>query len=90
MTPLPTKGKYLDWTLGSGTNLLRDRYGADYAMFMYLHDTYTSAGRAFVMLGAAALGVGMQGGQQLGYTSLVDLRTGKMVWFNRICFVLKI
>jgi hypothetical protein len=79
---LPTKGKALDWTLGPGANDLRAKYGADYALFTHVEDTYTSAGRWIVMLGAAALGVGVSGGRQVGFASLVDLRTGQIVWFN--------
>jgi hypothetical protein len=81
---LPNKGDALDWTLGSGTNDMRKHYGADYALFVYVRDSYTSAGRALMMVGAALFGVGIQGGQQTGFASLVDLRTGNIVWFNRI------
>ncbi|NKB42928.1 MAG: hypothetical protein GKS03_01495 [Alphaproteobacteria bacterium] len=79
---LPNKTKAMDWTLGPGTNIMRDRYDADYALFMYVRDSYTTAGRAFLMVGAAMFGVGVQGGTQVGYTSLVDLRTGDVIWFN--------
>lgn len=81
---LPTKGEALDWTIGPGANAFRTHYGADYALFVYVRDSYTSAGRAIMMIGAAILGVGVQGGQQVGFASLVDLRTGNIVWFNRI------
>jgi hypothetical protein len=79
---LPNKTQAMDWTLGPGAAVLRDHYGADYALFIYVNDTYTSAGRAILMLGAAAFGVGIQGGQQIGFVSLVDLRTGNITWFN--------
>ena len=81
---LPNKGDALDWTLGPGANALREHYGADYALFVFVRDSYTSAARALVMLGAAAFGVGLQGGQQIGFASLVDLRTGNIVWFNQL------
>ncbi len=81
---LPSKGDALDWTLGPGANVLRDHYGADYALFVYVRDSYTSTGRAMLMIGAALFGVGVAGGQQIGFASLVDLRTGNIVWFNRI------
>ncbi|HTO41016.1 MAG TPA: hypothetical protein VL026_08580, partial [Rhizomicrobium sp.] len=38
---LPNKGETFDWTLGPGTNELRDQYGADYALFVYVRDSYT-------------------------------------------------
>ncbi len=79
---LPTKGSALDWTLGPGTREMRDRYKADYAMFVYVRDSYTSAGRALMMIGAAMLGVGIQGGRNTSFVSIVDLRTGNIVWFN--------
>jgi hypothetical protein len=81
---LPTKKNGFDWTLGPGVNVLRDRYKSDYALFVHVRDSYTSAGRAMLMLGAAVLGVGVQGGRQVGFASLVDLRTGRIVWFNRL------
>jgi hypothetical protein len=36
------------------------------------------------MIGMALLGIGMPGGIQVGYASLVDLETGQVVWFNRL------
>ncbi len=30
------------------------------------------------------MGVGLQGGMQVGFASLVDLQTGDVVWFNRL------
>jgi hypothetical protein len=79
---LPTKGKALDWTLGPGTQGMRSRLGADYGLFIYVRDSYTTAGRALMMIGAAILGVGITGGQQVAFASLVDLNTGNIVWFN--------
>ncbi len=81
---LPTKGKTLDWTLGPGVSALRDHYSGDYALFVYVRDSYSTAGRAAVMILGAIAGIGVQGGQQVGFASLVDLRTGKIVWFNRL------
>jgi len=87
---LPNKGTALDWTLGPGTVDMRDHYGADYALFVYVRDSYTSAGRRAVqvlgVLAGAALGVAVvpAGGVQIGFASLVDLRTGNIVWFNRL------
>ena len=81
---LPTKKDNFDWTLGPGVAALRDHYHGDYALFVYVRDSYTTAGRALIMLGAAMVGVGVQGGQQIGFASLVDLRTGRIVWFNQL------
>lgn len=79
---LPTKKEPFDFTLGPGVTDFGTRYGADYALFVVVRDSYTSAGRAALMIGAAILGVGVTGGQQVGYASLVDLKTGNVVWFN--------
>ena len=64
--------------------LLRDKYGSDYALFVFLRDSYVSAGRVAVQIFAAAFGVGISGGTQVGFASLVDLKTGDVVWFNRL------
>ncbi|MDE2181652.1 MAG: hypothetical protein KGJ78_01385 [Alphaproteobacteria bacterium] len=85
---LPTKGTALDWTLGPGATALRDHYGADYAMFVYVRDSYASAGRqaliasSWVMCGLTGICIGVQGGSTVAFVSLVDLRTGNIVWFN--------
>jgi hypothetical protein len=84
MQAWPTKKDNFDWTLGPGVAALRDHYQGDYALFVFVRDSYTGAGRAAVMLAFAAFGVGLQGGQQLGFASLVDLRTGRIVWFNKL------
>jgi hypothetical protein len=81
---LPTKNNKLDWTLGPAVSDLRDRYQADYALFIYVRDSYTSAGRAAVIFLGAMLGVAIPGGVQIGFASLVDLESGDIVWFNRL------
>jgi hypothetical protein len=81
---LPSKGDALDWTLGPGTVELRERYGADYALFVLLRDSYSTPGRQAAQVVGALLGVGISGGIQVGVASLVDLRTGNIVWFNRL------
>lgn len=81
---LPTKSKTFDWNLGKGGNSLREQYGADYALFVYLRDSYVSPGRAVAMAAAAILGVSIRGGLQIGFASLVDLRNGQLVWFNKL------
>ena len=81
---LPTKDGRFDWTLGTGTRALQERTGADYAIFVLIRDSYSSGGRVALMMGAALLGVAVPGGQQVGVVSLVDLRTGTIVWLNRL------
>lgn len=81
---LPTKKDKFDWSLGPGVAALREAHGADYALFIYVRDSYTSPGRVAVMVAAAILGAGVQGGSQHGFASLVDLQSGEIVWFNWI------
>jgi hypothetical protein len=79
---LPTKSDPLDYTLGPGVMDLRNKFGADYALFVDVRDTYSSSSRKALQIFAAVAGVGIQGGTQAGYVSLVDLKTGNIVWFN--------
>ena len=81
---LPTKDGKLDWTLGPDAAKLQVKSGADYTLFTWVRDSYASAERKAMMVVGALLGVGMTGGVQQAYASLVDLRTGQVVWFNRI------
>ena len=83
-TPLPSKASAFDWTLGSDATLIARRTGSEYGLFINITDSYSSAGRILVQVFAAALGVGVTGGEQLGFASLVDLRTGDIVWFNHL------
>ena len=77
------RGKRLDWTLGPGVAELRKVTGADYALFTYVRDSYTSGGRVALRVAALLLlGGDIGGGRQIGVTTLVDLRTGQVVWFN--------
>lgn len=86
---LPTKrGKGLDWTLGQDAVTLGQKTGYDYALFLHAEDEVASGGRvALGLLGLAGCFIGfcapnIGGQQQLDYASLVDLKTGKVVWFN--------
>jgi hypothetical protein len=86
---LPTKrGKGLDWTLGEDAVALGRRTGYDYALFLHAEDSFASTGRvALQVLGIAGCFVGfcapnVGGAGQFAYASLVDLRTGEVVWFN--------
>ncbi len=82
-TDLATKHGRFDWTLGPGVSVLREATGADYALFTYIRDSYTGSGRAAMrVVGALLLGGDIGGGEQVGLASLVDLRTGRVVWFN--------
>ena len=86
---LPTKrGKGLDWTLGADAVKLGEKTGYDYALLLHAEDEVASGGRiALGVLGFAGCFIGfcapnIGGAEQLDYASLVDLKTGEVVWFN--------
>lgn len=81
---LPTKKDRFDWSLGNSVAALRTSYDADLALFIYFRDSFSSGGRVAVMLVGALMGAGFRGGIQAGFASLVDLRSGDIVWFNRL------
>ena len=81
---LPSKQGRLDWNFGDAMKPLRDQTGARYGLFLWVRDSYASAERKAMMIGLALLGVGIGGGVQVGYASLVDLDSGQVVWFNRL------
>ena len=86
---LPTKANSFDWTLGQ----LAVDYGKsseqDYALFLFADASFSSGGRmalqAVSILGCA---VGVcylpPGGQQIAFVSLVDLKSGRVVWYNHV------
>lgn len=74
---LPTKRGGFDWTLGEGARALGEARGADYALFVHGRGGYPSVGRM-----VAGLVVGGPDGKQQVFASLVDLKTGRVVWFN--------
>ena len=81
---LPTKKGKLEWSLGPGANYLGNKYRSDYALFVYVRDSYSSRGRMALIAVGFLLGVPILGGNQSGFASLVSLRTGDIVWFNTL------
>jgi hypothetical protein len=86
---LPTKNRRgLDWTLGQNAVRLGEKTGYDYALFLHAEDQVASTGRvALGVVGLVGCVVGfcapnIGGAEQLDYASLVDLKTGEVVWFN--------
>jgi hypothetical protein len=86
---LPTKRRMgIDWTLGEDAVRLGRATGMDYALFLSAEDSYASTGRvAMQVLGIAGCLIGfcapqIGAGSQFAYASLVDLRSGEVVWFN--------
>jgi hypothetical protein len=81
---LPTKAGKLDWSFGDAMRPLREASGARYAFFVWVRDSYASPERIAAMAVMAVLGIGLTGGVQTGYASLVDLDTGQVLWFNQL------
>lgn len=89
---LPTKRKSFDWTLGELASAYGTKSGYDYALFVYARDSFSSKGRvglqSLTYVGCAmnslACFMTPAGGGQVAFASLVDLRTGNVVWFNAL------
>ncbi|MCC6608983.1 MAG: hypothetical protein IT515_04805 [Burkholderiales bacterium] len=81
---LPSKDGKFDWSLGPSVAAISRSQHADYALFLFVRDSYASAGRVAMIVVGALLGVGVPGGSQVGFASVVDLKTGDIVWFNRL------
>ncbi len=79
---VPTRRNNFEWTLGEGVREVAAAHDADYALFITARGSYASAGRVAAMVGLAILGVGVPLGGQQAFASLVDLRTGNVIWFN--------
>lgn len=79
---LPNKEGAFDWSLGPGVAEIGEKYNADYALFSYYRDYQASGGRVAFAVLAAVAGVGMSTGWEQGFASLVDLKSGDIVWFN--------
>jgi len=87
MAQLPTKKTSFDWTLGKLATDFGKSAGYDYALFVYARDSFSSGGRV-ALQGIGMLGciVGVcimpPGGSQQAFASLVDLKSGNVIWFN--------
>jgi hypothetical protein len=84
ITRLPNKAGRFDWSLGPGASALREDHGdADYALFVSFAEGHSSGGRVAMNVAGAILGGQIVTGRQTGLASLVDLKTGDVVWFHR-------
>jgi len=81
---LPSLGEEPHWSLGEEVRVLRERTGADYALFIFVRDSYASQARKVAMVAGLAMGAVLMGGLQEGFASLVDLKTGEVVWHNEL------
>lgn len=86
---LPTKENAFDWTLGDSAVDYGRASGYDYALFLYAEASFSSAGRQALQVAgwlscAVGVCVGVAGGQQIAFASLVDLSSGDVTWFNTL------
>jgi hypothetical protein len=80
---LPTKASGLDWTLGEAVVPLRERYAADYALFVHVRDRSPTAGRTAANIAIALLfGAIATSSEQIGFALLLDLHSGRLLWSN--------
>ena len=85
--PLPTKNGQLDWSFADALKPLQERTGARYGLFIWVRDGYSSASRKTAIALTAILSLGHVipgGGIQSAYASLVDLDSGRVLWFNQV------
>lgn len=61
--PLLTKREKnaFDWSLGRNVSLLRKKYRADYALFVFVRDSYASGGRKALVFMSSLVGGGARG-----------------------------
>lgn len=82
---LPTKTTF-EWTLGEGAQSLipttQTPNAPHYALFLNCKGSYQSSAKAALNVGMALLGGPMQFGGQGLQATLVDLRTGQVVWYQ--------
>lgn len=82
LTRLSTQRGQFNWSLGEGAQVLGATYDADLALFITCRGTYSSDARKLAMVAMAAMGQTLPPGHQTVFASLVDLHTGKVVWFT--------
>ena len=80
---LPTKGEGFDWSLGQEAQILKRRYQADYALFVVIRENYPSDTFDKPDNGLLADFSALLSLLRTGYASLVDLESGRIVWFAK-------
>lgn len=76
------KRSNFDYTLGNGLKFLRDKSGADAAVFTTGIDHVSSSGRKAAFIVGALLGVQIPLGSSFLHVGVVDLETGDLLWTN--------
>lgn len=81
---LPTKKGKFDWSLGPDVSKLTELQPGNYALYFFARDSFSSGGRQAMKIIGALAGIAVTGGQRFAYASLVELKTGNVVWFNTL------
>lgn len=77
------KSRHFDYSIGPGLSLLADKTGADKAIMVIGEDVRSSSGRKAAFIVLAAFGVGIPLGNAVTIASIIDLRTGDILWVDR-------
>lgn len=76
------KRERFDYTLGNGLRFLKQKTGADAAIFVIGNDRISTGGRKALAFLGAAFGVGIQVGYSFLTAGIVDLNTGDVLWLD--------
>lgn len=76
------KIKHFDYTLGPGLQFLKEKTGADTALFITGEDVISTSGRKAAFVIAAIFGVAIPLGHTFIVGGMVDLETGDILWLN--------
>lgn len=76
------KRKHFDYTLGTGLDFLKDRSGADAAIFIVGDDIVSTGERKAVAVIGALFGVVVPLGRSLVSVGIVDLANGDLLWMQ--------
>jgi len=76
------KRKNFDYTLGNGLGFLRQKTGADAALFVVGADQISTGGRKAAIVLGAMIGVAIPVGMTFVSVGLVDLESGNILWLN--------
>lgn len=79
---LPTKKRRMDWTLGDAAMKLGKNQRAELSLFVFIRESYGTAGRKARAVASQIFGGTTTSDERIAFASLVDLRTGEIVWFN--------
>lgn len=76
------KTKHFDYTLGNGLSFLKQKTGADAALFVVGSDQISTGGRKAAIVLGAMIGVVIPAGMTFVSVGLVELDSGNILWLN--------